>query len=162
MKRIKYGAAAALLTLCLLTLAACGSAPAGGSSVEGGDTAPEDPWGLTLSVKDVTPTGATLVFTQSGGAVTGELQTGSAYTLEVLQDDAWQAVEFALPVETAVWNSMAYLIQTDGETQLETDWSVLYGTLPPGTYRLGKTVTDFRAAGEYDEAVYYATFAIVD
>ena len=40
-------------------------------------------WGITLSVKDVTDSGLTLVCTQSGGELTGELQTGSDYKLIV-------------------------------------------------------------------------------
>ncbi|MBQ3028731.1 MAG: hypothetical protein IJD26_06590, partial [Lachnospiraceae bacterium] len=46
-------------------------------------------WGLTLSVKDVTPSGCTLVCTQSGGSPTGELQTGTDYNLIVLRDGVW-------------------------------------------------------------------------
>ena len=161
MKKMKGRAAGLLLALGLLALSACGAPAGGGSGGEEG-TAPEDPWGLTLSVKDVTPTGATLVFAQSGGAATGELHTGSPYTLEVLRHDAWQAVEFALPAENIAWTAIAYPISMNGETEMAVDWSVFYGALPPGTYRLGKTVTDFRAAGDYDEAVYYAAFASVD
>ena len=41
-----------------------------------------DDWGLTLSVSDVTATGLTVIFTQSGGNPTGELMTGSYYRLE--------------------------------------------------------------------------------
>ena len=164
MKRMKYCAAAALLALCLFALAACsaGAIGAGSSDGEGEGPAPEDPWGLTLSVRDVTATGATLVFTQSGGAVTGELHTGSPYTLEVLQEDTWQAVAFAAPVDNIAWEDIAYPINMDGETEMTVDWSVFYGTWPAGQYRLGKTVTDFRAAGDYDEAAYCALFEITD
>ena len=40
-----------------------------------------DAWGLTLTAKDVTPTGCTVVFTQSGGNPTGELDTGVYFEL---------------------------------------------------------------------------------
>ena len=39
----------------------------------------EDVWGLTLSAEEITPTGLTVVFTQSGGEVSGQLETGSVF-----------------------------------------------------------------------------------
>ena len=36
----------------------------------------------------------------------------------------------------------------------------LYGELSPGSYRLGKSVMDFRGTGDYDQRDYYAAFVI--
>ena len=36
----------------------------------------------------------------------------------------------------------------------------LYGELPSGSYRLGKSVMDFRDTGDYDQKGYYACFAV--
>lgn len=47
-------------------------------------------WGIALSVKDVTPTGMTLVCSQSGGEITGELQCGSDYSLLVNCNSVWK------------------------------------------------------------------------
>ena len=41
-------------------------------------------WGLTLSVKDVTPTGLTLVCTKNGGNPTGDLTCGTEDHLSVV------------------------------------------------------------------------------
>ena len=53
----------------------------------------ENNLGVQLSVANVTPTGLSLICNQSGGEPTGELQTGTAYSLEKEVDGVWQAVE---------------------------------------------------------------------
>ena len=160
------------LLLCLL-LAGCGqtagptSSPASEPSQEqtatpAADTETADPWGLSLSALDVTPTSMTLVFTQSGGSPTGQLQTGSPFWLETKTDDGWEAVP-TLPAEgEIVWTAIAYGITSGDITTLETSWSYLYGSLSPGVYRIGKEITDYRGPGDYDTRDYYAVFAIVD
>ena len=47
-------------------------------------------WGLTLSAKNVTTSGLTLICTQSGGELTGDIMTGEDYYLIVLQDETWK------------------------------------------------------------------------
>ena len=57
--------------------------------------------GITLSAKDVTPTGLTLVIAQSGGTPSGTLQFGSSFQLSVLVDGVWSDVgsglEYTIP-----------------------------------------------------------------
>ena len=115
-------------------------------------------WGLTLSVKDVTASGLTLVCTQSGGEPTGELQTGSDYNLIVLKDGRWQDVPTI--IEDCGWTAEAYLIAKDDVTELEVKWEWLHGKLPAGTYRLVKGFMDFREAGNYDNFKYWVEFEI--
>lgn len=114
-----------------------------------------DEWGLTLSVKSVTPTGATLVFKQSGGNPTGELMTGSYYRLEDENGELPYIVE-----GDVAWTSEAYMIKKDSEIQMQANWEGLYGTLEPGTYRIYKGVMDFRGTGDFDEKEYFAEFTI--
>ncbi len=114
-----------------------------------------DEWGITFSVSSVTPTGATVVFSQSGGNPTGELMTGSYYRLEHKNE------EMAFTVEGDIaWTSEAYMIQKGREFQTQVNWEWLYGTLEPGTYRIVKQVMDFRGPGDFDEKEYYAEFTI--
>lgn len=112
-----------------------------------------DEWGVTLSVKNVTATGATVVFTQSGGNPTGELATGSWYRIECGNR------EMAILAD-AVFTDEAYDIPENGELEMEINWSWLYGTLEPGTYRIVKKVMDFRGTGDYDEKEYSAEFTV--
>ena len=110
------------------------------------ENAEQDDWGITLSVTDVTPTGLTVVFKQSGGNPTGELMTGSYYRLENKDKELAYIVE-----GDVAWTAEAYMIQKDGETEMQVNWQWLYGTLEPGTYRILKGVTDFRGPGDFDE-----------
>lgn len=117
-------------------------------------------WGVTLAAGDVTPTGLTLTCTQSGGSPTGELQTGSYYSLEVLEGESWTAVE-QLPQEYDVaWTAEAWLIPMEDSVQWTVGWEWLYGSLPAGTYRLGKEITDFRDSGDYDQQMAYVQFTV--
>lgn len=117
-------------------------------------------WGLTLSVKDVTPTGLTLVCTKNGGNPTGELTCGTDYHLIVLEDGIWKDVPTV--IEEYAWNSLAYHFPEGQDTEFDYTWEWLYGTLPAGTYRLTKGFMDFRGAGDYDTAVYWVEFEITE
>lgn len=117
-----------------------------------------DPWGITLHVDTATPTTATVTCTQAGGAPTGLLETGSNYRLEVLVDDQWTAVAALAEVS---WTTEAWTIPFEDAVQWAFDWDFLYGTLPPGDYRLAKEIMDFRSAGDYSTSTYYAYFSIL-
>ena len=122
----------------------------------------QDPWGVKLTAKNITPAGLTIVCTQQDGEPTGELNTGSYYGLEVLRDGEWVAVEL-LPMEGELaWTMEAWGIPANAETEWEVNWSRLYGELPAGSYRISKSVTDFRGSGDFDKKTYYAGFDIVD
>ena len=114
-----------------------------------------DEWGLTLSVSDVTATGATVIFSQSGGNPSGELTTGSYYRIENKDKELSYIVE-----GDVAWTSEAYMIRKDGTVSMNVNWEWLYGNLEPGTYRLVKQVTDFRGPGDFDEKEYSAEFTI--
>lgn len=159
-----------LTCLLALSLTGCGG-PNDGSASHSGEQpgiltkaaaasqALEDPWGLSLGVKDVTPTGLALVITQQGGSPTGQLQYGSDYTLEVRTGDAWQEVPDIVEGNFA-WDDIAYLITMDGQTEETVNWDWLFGPLSPGHYRLSKRVMDFRDTGDYDTQVYQVEFDI--
>lgn len=114
-------------------------------------------WGITLSVKDVTDSGLTLVCTQSGGEADGELQTGSDYKLIVLKE-AWEDVPTI--IEDYGWTAEAYMIAKDDVTEFNINWEWLYGKLPEGTYRLVKGFMNFRGSGDYDNFPYWIEFEI--
>lgn len=115
--------------------------------------------GIQLSVTDISPTGLTLLFSQSGGEPTGRLQTGTQFFIEEQVNGDWQEVK---SIEDIVWTAEALVIEEDGYTTMSIDWSFIYGTLPNGKYRIGKDVDDFRASGDYDIYTYYAEFEIAE
>lgn len=118
----------------------------------------EDKWGVTLTAENVTPTGATIKCTQSGGEPTGALQTGSWFILETwTQEKGWQEVPCLAEVQ---WTLEAWIIQMNGTCEWEVNWEWLYGILSDGKYRIGKEVMDFRGTGDYDNKIYFAEFEI--
>lgn len=117
-------------------------------------------WGLTLSVKDVTPAGLTLVCRKEGGNPTGLVKCGTEYHLLVLEDGTWKDVPTV--IEDYGWNSLAYNFTEGQDTELVCSWEWLYGKLSAGTYRLTKGFMDFRGAGDYDTAVYWVEFEITE
>ena len=117
---------------------------------------PDDPWGLVLTASSATPTGLTLTFNQSGGQPTGSLQYDSKYWLERKDGEGWTRMS----ASEQFWTLEAYTIPMGGQTSQEVDWSWLYGQLPPGRYRIGKEVMDFRKTGDYDTQDYYAEFEV--
>lgn len=120
-----------------------------------------DGWGVKLTARDITPTGLTLVCTQQDGEPGGELQTGSPYGLEVYQMGAWEPVELLAQENDVAWTAEAWSIQPSGTTEWTVDWSRLYGSLPDGTYRITKSIMDFRGTGDYEEKTYTAPFQLV-
>ena len=118
----------------------------------------EETWGIELRVENVTPTGATIKCTQSGGEPTGELQTGGWYILETwTQEQGW--IEAPCFAEVG-WTQEAWMIPMNDTCEWKVNWEWLYGTLSEGKYRIGKDITDFRGTGDYDNAIYYAEFEI--
>ena len=116
------------------------------------------PWGLSLSVEDVTPTGLTILCHQADGKPSGRLQTGSYFVVERRTETGW--AECPLLVENLAWTEEAYTIPYYRTTPFEKDWTHIYGSLPGGTYRIGIWVYDFRGAGDFDKKMYYAEFEL--
>ena len=105
-----------------------------------GELEPDD-WGLSLSAKNVTPAGATLVISQSGGNPSGELQYGSAYKIQSLNEDTWEDVPYVAKADVA-WTDEAYMVEMDTDCEIVLSWDWLYGKLPEGQYRIVKQFMD--------------------
>ena len=146
-----------LALMLIFTFVACGADNSSGDGASGGAETWAEDWGIKLSVENVSPTGLTLICTQSGGLAEGSLETGSAYVIEKCEDNKfWVNVQ---PQSEPVWDMMSHLIGNT-TTEWEVDWSWLYGELSPGTYRIGKTVVDFKDAGESRSQIFFAEFEI--
>lgn len=142
-----------LIWVCMISFAGCGQH-------EKTEATLPDKWGITLETRDVTSSGLTLVCRQSGGEDVYELNTGSFYGIQKLQDGQWADVEY-LPQEYEIaWTSEAWIIQREGTTEWDINWSWLYGQLPSGEYRMVKSITNFRGPGDYDQEPFYANFRV--
>ena len=146
-----------LLTLVLFFAAGCAkneNIPGGGEEV--------DEWGIILGAEHVTSTGMTLICTQSGGHYTGELQTGSPFSLEQEVNGVWLPMDTKSGLLDWAWTMEAWMIRPNDTTKWEVSWEFLYGELGPGVYRMQKEIMNFRSPGDFTEKNYYAEFAIVD
>lgn len=120
----------------------------------------ENTLGITLTIEKITPTSATLKCVQSNGEPTGELHTGSWYILENwTPENGWKEMPYIIDGEIG-WEDIAWIIPLNDTIEWEIDWGWLYGTMPAGKYRIGKEITDFRSAGDYDTEIVYAEFEI--
>jgi hypothetical protein len=120
----------------------------------------DEKWGVSLTVDILTPSGAIIKCTQSGGEPTGELHTGSWYILENwTQENGWREMPYVIDGEIG-WDDIAWIIPMNDTIELEVNWEWLYGKLPVGKYRIGKSITDFRESGDYDTATYFVEFEI--
>ena len=95
---------------------------------------------VSMTLKDITPTGLTVHFNQYNRADCGELIYGEGYHLQVLKKDVWEDVPTI--IEDWGFTDEGYILPAEGEADLVTDWEWLYGELAPGTYRITKTLLD--------------------
>lgn len=117
----------------------------------------DDPWGIALSISNVSPAGGTLRCEQRGGAPPGELQTGVDFSLEKKGESGWTPLE---TVSEPIWTANALTVPPGETKRWPVDWTGVYGELPPGQYRVKKAVQAYRAPGDYDVREYYAEFTI--
>lgn len=114
--------------------------------------------GITLTAKDVTPAGLTLVCTQSGGSPTGELMTGAPFWLESWVDGNWEPTP--RDMEEVAFTSEGWMIPMNDSVEWTVNLEWLYPNLGAGRYRIGKSVMDFRGTGDYDTYKCYAEFEL--
>ena len=97
-----------------------------------------------------------IIFTQSTkeGKPKGELYTGEAYTIEKFDGRKWKEVP-TKSGEPVTWIAIAYIITPDSTREQNIDFSDIYGELPPGEYRIVKSVYDNGKSEKY-----YATFTV--
>lgn len=119
-----------------------------------------DQIGLSFTLKKISPSGATLVFCNyDTNAPTGELEYDDDFLIEIQKDDIWEEVPVQLTGNYG-FNDIAYVIPTEGISEQELNWEWLHGTLAPGTYRIRKSILDFRGTGDYDKHTAYAQFIL--
>ena len=143
-----------LLSLfCLISLIGCSNS----STIVVDENGNTYDWGIVFTAENVTSTSLTIKCIQSGGNPTGELMTGSEFIIYQKIENVWKPVKTLFEAD---WTLEGWIIPMDDTISWDTSWQDLYGELPPGTYRIGKEVMDFRKAGDYDEAMHYAEFEI--
>lgn len=167
MKRLRT---AAVALACALLLAGC-TGPAGGDG--SGDTAGErDSYKLSQIQPDQVNSfaGASMDLVKGGreqvsvrissdSANPNECTYGTDYWLEVLAEGSWRILPTASGKEPA-FDAIGYSLAPGESRQLDIRTADLYGSLPDGSYRLVKSVLDFRGTGDYDTYYLAAEFTV--
>ena len=115
-------------------------------------------WGVTVTAENASASGLNLVVTQSGGQPAGDLILGIPYFLQKNEEDVWRALPPML--EAFGWDREDLRIPANQGISCEINWAWLYGELEAGQYRIGVYINAETPAGDYEQAVYYAEFAI--
>lgn len=115
--------------------------------------------GLSFSLKNISSTGATLVFHQyDADAPKGELIFGDDYFIEVQRDGKWESVPII--IENAAFNAIAYVIVPEDSVEQEISWEWLYGKLAPGEYRIVKSILESNEGGGHQTYMICAQFIL--
>lgn len=119
-------------------------------------------FGITLTVKNVTSKGLTLVCEQSGGESIGELFSGSSYSLSRYVEGNWETLEY-LPKDTEIaWTDEAWIIPLEDTVEWEVNWEWMYGELVPGKYRMSKPVMNLAGPGDFNTAMHFVEFDVAE
>lgn len=98
-------------------------------------------WGIQFRVDDdrLTGSGSEVWFALADG-YDDVICTDERYWLEKKTDSGWEVLSTL--TEDVSWKETNYVLSHGMYTVVYTQWSDLYGTLPGGVYRLGKTFTN--------------------
>lgn len=132
---MKFGCMTMVLVLLLtVVLAACQpKAESDPEVIQLTEPLGED-WTLSMTLENITPTGATVVFSHEGdGAL---ITVGELFYLERLTDGEWRRLD---PVrEGFAFNAIGYMVPNNDSFRLDTKWEYVYGALSAGRYRVCK------------------------
>lgn len=113
---------------------------------------------ILLEVKEDTRTtkGATFIIRNT---TKEEYAYGQTYTIEKFNNENWKELD-TLTGEPLPWNEVLYTLKSGEEKELYVDWSLGYGELESGTYRLVKQDLRKSYSSESNTYTVYAEFDI--
>ena len=127
--------AAMLLALVCTVLAGCAEESA---------YHPIEPDNVSVEVYDITPTGATVVITDTNAS---PVTYGGWFVIERERHGRWYGVEPL--VESFSFHCIGYTPDSNDEVRFTIPWRMLYGELPAGHYRILKEYGEKYIAGEF-------------
>lgn len=110
---------------------------------------------VTLNMEKYTPNGGYLEIHNFTGK---ELMYGDWYKIQKKVDENWSDLDYV--VENVGFHDIAYTAPHGEVSVKEVDWSFIYGTLQPGTYKIVTKVMDFHATGDFEEYYLEKVFEI--
>lgn len=112
-------------------------------------------YGVSLTIEEVSPAGATVVFVGEGEKPEGRLMGGNDYWLQAKTEGIWTDIT---KVPEPNFTTESYDI--DNIRRHRIDWQWRYGTLPSGHYRIGKDVTYQEGTKPLETATVWAEFSL--
>jgi hypothetical protein len=116
----------------------------------------DGPMEVTVLPESVTPTGLTYRVRRTGESWV----FGDEYAIERLVDGQYEPVpELG---NNYAFNAIGYVLNPDpplDSKEMSANWTLMYGELPPGQYRIAKRFLPPKGSGQ-DELVLYAEFEI--
>ena len=147
-----------LLFTCVLALGIlCGC----GAKEPSQSEMPENRFGLTMEVSDVTSEGLTLTCMRDATLPDWEVTTGSAYVIQKESNGTWADVPFDCTGDWG-WTMELYTIDQNTPGNWKINWTNLCGELPAGTYRIGKDFVASKSPAEIEHFTVFAEFTITE
>ena len=115
-------------------------------------------WGITVTASDPTSTGVTLAYDIPDN-LDGKITIPSNQILLELKDGQWIDVLPIIPTEDVVWDFMKIIYPDYKADYQRVEWETIYGEVPPGQYRIKKTLWLYQDGMGYQKD-FYVDFTI--
>ena len=123
----------------------------------GCEKADDSPIGFEIVPDTVTSTGLAYRITRRTESCT----FGDDYTLEMQEKGEWLPVPYAETADMFGFNAVEHILSdSDKTTEMTADWSLLYGELRPGHYRIVKGFSYGQPNASGEKITLYAEFDI--
>lgn len=111
--------------------------------------------GVSMKLLEVSKTGILVEFLNTTDL---EVTFGEDYALQEFTGGEWVSVPYK--IDNWAFNAVAYTMPKDTPVEWKTDWETFHGVLSPGLYRVVKSVSDFRGAGDFTNYALAVEFEI--
>lgn len=148
----KYPLFVLILCICLAFSACSGDSSA---APEAASISLPRNWEPVLEVEEAGPDGATAVLREGSTPDNCVVLCGNDYVLEQLTDGSWQSLP---TLEEPHWVTDAFAVTAVPREEIRWQW--LYGSLPSGYYRIGKSVSLQQNTEIIASATVYAEFPL--
>lgn len=118
-----------------------------------------DSWGIAFTAENITPSGLTIVCSQTGVDVDGELFATSYFNLSKYDNNEWIEVEYILPESEITWTGEALRVVRNDVVKWDVNWESIYGNLPAGLYRVNQDVVNSEW-GRHNTVTYHIDFNV--
>ena len=117
----------------------------------------DNEWNVRIGSEDVTPTGLTQTFEESGDGHSS-FAAEEGFWLETYDGSKWKLLKE--PFELMPYQKQSISVSWETKDTHPIDWANTYGALPEGYYRLGRYYTVTMADGRTQTAHCYSKFQI--